>query len=222
MGVVIGNTNYTIRDAINIVAEWSEIPPQLLLSDARQKYLQRPRAVIYHVARYHLAKSLLVIGDACHRDHSTIIHALRKWKDDETVARDAAHIFSVMQARKPPSFAANDNEQEKPIVPIVARPALHTIFSVAAGVVNMGASAIINHGCDDDVIPYRNAAFIVAHDLYGYSMQEIGSHSRHPTKWVASLVNAHRGNPKLMPTVTKVVSGLAAYKFNATRIEAFQ
>lgn len=72
-----------LKAVANQVADLYQIQVDEMLSDSRKRYLVAPRwnfwYLVYKTGRF----SLHQIGDFSSRDHSTIHHGLKKWKEHE-------------------------------------------------------------------------------------------------------------------------------------------
>jgi hypothetical protein len=86
-----------VSDVIAEVCREFEICRKDLISDARFAWVVRPRQIAMWLARRVTTRSLPEIGRLFgHRDHTTVIHAIRKV--DELIARDPelrAHLFEI-------------------------------------------------------------------------------------------------------------------------------
>ncbi len=85
------------QQAINAVASYFNLTLSQLKGTRRDKYLSRPRQILYYVMRIELGIPLMNIGDLLGgRDHSTVLHGVRKISNllstDEKIREDLLGI----------------------------------------------------------------------------------------------------------------------------------
>ncbi len=85
------------QQAINAVASYFNLTLSQLKGARRDKYLSRPRQILYYVMRVELGIPLMNIGDLLGgRDHSTVLHGVRKISNllstDEKIREDLLGI----------------------------------------------------------------------------------------------------------------------------------
>lgn len=67
----------TIRQIIEATAAHYEITPDDLRGPSRERVFAMPRQLAMWIAREHFNFSLTDIGNAFHREHTTVMHAVR-------------------------------------------------------------------------------------------------------------------------------------------------
>lgn len=77
-GVSYERAPIKMRDIIKIVAHVYRVPLNCLLSDRRDAAVVRPRQELMWLAKRYTSLSLPAIGRALDRDHTTVLHAIRK------------------------------------------------------------------------------------------------------------------------------------------------
>lgn len=92
-----------IKDIQVAVAEYYRINPREMLTGRKAIYLARPRQVAMYLAKLLTKRSLTEIGLAFHKDHTTVIHALRRIeeliKHDDELAEDIMFLTQQLSHR---------------------------------------------------------------------------------------------------------------------------
>ena len=76
------------RDALERVCRAALVTPSAIRSGSRKASLARPRQIFCWIAHRRLGRSLPWIGQIISRDHTTVLHGVRRvdraiWEDDE-------------------------------------------------------------------------------------------------------------------------------------------
>jgi len=93
-----------IATIIQVVADYFGLSVLDLKSERRTLKLSRPRHIIMYLARTLTERSMPAIGLQMHRDHTSILHGVRKVErllaeGDEAMRRDVDAITSLVKAR---------------------------------------------------------------------------------------------------------------------------
>lgn len=87
-----------IADIQSVVAVQFGVRMDILLSKQRYRRIARPRQAAMYLARELTPSSLTAIGKRFNRDHTTVVHAIRKVK--WLLERDIEFAINVEQIRK--------------------------------------------------------------------------------------------------------------------------
>jgi hypothetical protein len=99
----------SIAEVREAVCRFYRIPEREMLSTARYRRIARPRQIAMALARQMTTRSLPAIGKAFGgRDHTTVLHAMRKIErlsEDPHFAREISRVRSSIEAK--PTFKAS-------------------------------------------------------------------------------------------------------------------
>lgn len=84
-----------MRDLLPVVAEHYNVPPQEIMGVSRKRKYAKPRQIFCWLCRVKLDKTFPEIGRFLSRDHTTIIHAARKCREERWVSFDLADELIV-------------------------------------------------------------------------------------------------------------------------------
>ena len=76
------NRRYFMADIVKATEQIEGIQHEELVSSSRSSKYAIPRWRIFHISRFELALSYAQIGRLMLRDHSTVIHGLKKYVDE--------------------------------------------------------------------------------------------------------------------------------------------
>ena len=93
----------SLREVIIAVCERFKITPQNLLGRGRQREFSKPRHMVCLLAYELTYQSLLEIGKAMDRDHTTILHGVKTTrlaiKKDPALARAYQELTAILEAK---------------------------------------------------------------------------------------------------------------------------
>lgn len=84
-----------MRDLLPVVAEHYNVPPQEIMGVSRRARYAKPRQIFCWLCRVKLGKTFPEIGRFLGRDHTTIIHAAQKCREERWVSVDLADELYV-------------------------------------------------------------------------------------------------------------------------------
>lgn len=72
------SSKYRVSDVVGLVAEISRIPSTEIVGPGRRRRVVKARQISMWGSRWYGIRSLPQIGRVLHRDHSTVIHGIRR------------------------------------------------------------------------------------------------------------------------------------------------
>lgn len=93
----------TINAIKRVVCKHFGISHNDMVSPRRDHKVQRPRMVAMYLARVFTPHGLPSLGRSFHRDHSSVLHSIRKMEgmvkaNDDPITRDVAYLTEVLSA----------------------------------------------------------------------------------------------------------------------------
>jgi chromosomal replication initiator protein len=79
-----------MKELLPVVAEYYNVPPHEILGKSKKARYTKPRQAFCWLCRLKLEKTYPQIGRFLNRDHTTIIHAVRKCRSEKWVTWDLA------------------------------------------------------------------------------------------------------------------------------------
>ena len=93
---------HTLEFVEALVVDYYEVKAEVLYSKKRDRHFLTPRHVSMFLMRKYTAYSLKDIGKRFHRDHTSVMHAVKKVEDlmetDESMRRDVQLIENAILA----------------------------------------------------------------------------------------------------------------------------
>jgi chromosomal replication initiator protein len=84
-----------MKDLLIVVAEYYNVPPHEILGKSRKPKYAKPRQIFCWLCRVKLDKTFPEIGRFLSRDHTTIIHAARKCREERWMSMELADELMV-------------------------------------------------------------------------------------------------------------------------------